>query len=404
MKNDTSLSDAKEAWLPLFAISAGTFATVTTEFLPVGLLPQISDSLDISLSRAAWMIAIPGLTAAVAAPLLLVGVGQLNRRWLLLLLTALTAVSNLLSSASHSFVVLMIARLILGVCVGGFWAFAANVGRQLVSVQSQSRATAIILAGISAGTVCGLPAGTWVGAVTSWRTAFAINCLLAAMVFIAQAISLPSLPTARVTTWLDLLGPVRSSEVRTTLVCTFLVILGYFAGYTYLTPYLTEAFRLTPSRVPSLLLAYGVAGLAGTFLGEQLLRKGPRWALLVVCTVLTLTMAVGAHIGSGFLCALGFAMIVGAAFGALPMSLTSWMFEATPRDAEAGQVLLVIVFQLAIAFGSGMGGIVVRSTGIPGAMTAGAVAVLLGALCAIPLRRIGTRVTNLPPAFGSKPQ
>lgn len=148
MSSDISNRTPTEAWLPVVSIAAGTFATVTTEFLPVGLLPQISGTLGISLSRAAWMITIPGLVAAAAAPLLLVGVGRMDRRHLLLFLTGLTAFSNLFAGLSHSFAVLLVARFVLGICVGGFWAFAANMGRRLVSAPSHNRATAIILAGI----------------------------------------------------------------------------------------------------------------------------------------------------------------------------------------------------------------------------------------------------------------
>lgn len=261
------------------------------------------------------------------------------------------------------------------------------MGRRLVSAPSHNRATAIILAGISAGTVCGLPAGTWVGTVTTWRTAFEINCLLAIVVFVAQALSLPSLPASEEARWAQLAAPFRLPEVQTALTCTFLIILGYFAGYTYLTPFLLLAFHLLLLSVPGLLLAYGAAGLAGTFIGERLIREGPRKALLWVSLVLVLAMYFGAHIGFGFFPAMVFALLLGAAFGALPMTLATWMFHATPDHAEAGQVLLVVVFQLAIAAGSALGGVVVSQGGIAMTMAAGAMAVFLGALISNPLHR-----------------
>ncbi len=396
MSTDISNREIKEVWLPVLSIAAGTFATVTTEFLPVGLLPQISGSLGVSLSHAAWMITIPGLVAA-AAPLLLVSVGRMDRRRLLLFLTGLTALSNLLAGLSQNFAVLLVARFLLGICVGGFWAFAANMGRRLVSAPSHNRATAIILAGISAGTVCGLPAGTWVGTVTTWRTAFDINCLLAILVLVVQALSVPSLPADQQARWVQLAAPFRLLEVRTALICTFLIILGYFAGYTYLTPFLMLAFHLLLSSVPVLLLAYGVAGLVGTFIAERLMRQGPRRALLWVSIVLVSAMYLGAHIGFGFVPAMMFAVLIGAAFGALPMALATWMFHATPDHAEAGQVLLVVIFQLAIAVGSAMGGFVVSHGGIAATMTAGAVAVFLGALVSNPLHKAEVLVLA-PPA------
>jgi predicted MFS family arabinose efflux permease len=114
MSNIPSDLELKDAWHPIFCIAVGTFATVTTEFLPVGLLPQISGSLGISLSRSAWLSTPPGLVAALAAPLLLVGVGRIDRRRLLLLLTGLTALSNFVAALSQDFVILLVARFLLG--------------------------------------------------------------------------------------------------------------------------------------------------------------------------------------------------------------------------------------------------------------------------------------------------
>ena len=377
--------EGKENWVPVLAIAAGTFSTVTTEFLPVGLLPQISRSLHTTLSHAAWMVTIPGLIAALAAPLLLVGVRESNRRSILLILTALTALSNLLSGMSHVFIMLLVARLLLGICVGGFWAFAANMGRQLVRLpSSHNRATAIILTGTSAGTICGLPAGTFIGNLTTWRTAFEINCLLALCVLVVQVWTLPSLPAEKSVKWSELVSPFRFHEVRIALSCTFLVIVGYFAGYTYLTPFLTLAFRVSAVTIPVLLFAYGAAGFLGTFTAERLLRKGPRRALVFVSLVLLGTMCFGAHLGRGLTRAMLFAILFGACFGALPMTLATWMFQATPETPEGGQVLSVITFQLAIAFGSAIGGAVVSRGGVLASMTAGSLAVFVAMLITKP--------------------
>lgn len=142
--------------------------------------------------------------ATATAPLLLVGVGRMDRRRLLLFLTGLAALSNLLARLSQTFAVLLVARFLLGICVGGFWAFAVNRGRRLVGAPSHNRATAIILAGISAGTVCGLPAGTWVGTETTWRTSFEINCVLVVLVFVVQALTLAQFATEEGARWAEL--------------------------------------------------------------------------------------------------------------------------------------------------------------------------------------------------------
>ena len=117
------------------------------------------------------------------------------------------------------------------------------------------------------------------------------------------------------------------------------------------------------------------------------MRQGPRRVLLWVSIVLLSAMYLGTRVGVGFIPAMTFAVLIGAAFGALPMALATWMFHATPDHAEAGQVLLVVIFQLAIAAGSALGGFVVSHGGIAATMAAGAVAVFLGALVTNPLHK-----------------
>lgn len=141
------------AWAAVASIAMGTFALVTTEFLPVGLLTGISADLQVTEGTAGLLITMPGVVAAFAAPLLTIAAGRIDRRFVLWLLTAIIAVSNIVAALSPNLAVMLMARILLGIGVGGFWAFAAGVGVRLVPAGSAGRATAIILAGISIGTV-----------------------------------------------------------------------------------------------------------------------------------------------------------------------------------------------------------------------------------------------------------
>ena len=157
------LCSARRAWWAVASVAVGAFALVTTEFLPVGLLSDIAGEMKVSSGTAGLLVTIPGLVAAVAAPVLTVAAGRTNRRVVLLSLTAMFIVSNFMTALAPNFSVLLISRFFLGIGVGGFWTFAVSVGRQLVREQSRGRATAVILAGISVGTVCGVPAGALIG-------------------------------------------------------------------------------------------------------------------------------------------------------------------------------------------------------------------------------------------------
>ena len=140
------------AWLAVLSVAIGAFALVTTEFLPVGLLPAIARDLGITDGQAGLMVTMPGLLAALAAPAVTVGAGRLDRRYVLLGLITLLLISNLAVAFSDSFITLLIGRLLLGIGVGGFWVIGVAVGPRLMP-WAAVRATSLVFAGVSLGTV-----------------------------------------------------------------------------------------------------------------------------------------------------------------------------------------------------------------------------------------------------------
>ena len=154
-------------WLAVLSVGIGAFALVTSEFLPVGLLPAMAAELAISKGQAGLMITTPGIVAAFAAIFVTVGSGRLDRRIVLLALTALLVASNLLVALAPSYGWILLGRALLGVGVGGFWAIGSAIGPRLVAPQHASRAMSIIFAGVSLGTVAGVPAGALLGELAS---------------------------------------------------------------------------------------------------------------------------------------------------------------------------------------------------------------------------------------------
>lgn len=154
---------ARRAWLAVTSVALGAFVIVTTEFIPVGFLPRIAASLDVSLGAAGLMILVPGLSAAIAAPLMFVRAGKVDRRKVIAGLGGLVALSNATAAIAPDFAVVLFGRILLGVAIAGFWTVATPVGPKLVGRRAGTKATSIILAGVSAGTVVGLPAGEVLG-------------------------------------------------------------------------------------------------------------------------------------------------------------------------------------------------------------------------------------------------
>ncbi len=369
----------RAAWLAVGSIAVGTFATVSTEFMPIGLLTDIAAGLDVSAGTAGLMVTVPGVLAAFAGPTLIVASGKLDRRTVLIALSVLLIASNLLAAFAPNFGTMLVARLLLGLCVGGFWTFAPAAATQLVPAASKARAMSLVLAGVSAATVLGVPAGAYLGALAGWRAAFAVTGALATAVLLVQLWLLPALPPARAIRPRDLLTPLTRRMAQVGLLAVLFFIAGHFAAYTYLKPLLQQVFGLPPSAVATLLLVYGAVGFVGTFVGGSLVARSVRGTTLLAALMLAAALLLSTVAGTGMVAGTAVVVVWGLAFGLIPVALTGWMMEAVPDAPEAGQALLVSGFQVAIALGSLVGGVVVDGYGISRTMLVSGALVLAAA-------------------------
>lgn len=383
----THVPDApsRAAWLAIASIAVGTFSMVTTEFLPIGLLTDIAAGLHITEGTAGLMVTVPGILAALAGPALIVASGRLDRRAVMIALTALLVVSNALAAIAPNLATLLAARLLLGLCIGGFWTFAPSAATQLVPAASQARAMSLVLMGVSVATVLGVPLSAFIGNLAGWRAAFAANGLLAAAVLAAQIWLLPAMPPTRAIKARDLLTPLTRPLARVGLLLTLLLIAGHFAAYTYLRPLLEQVFALPPRLVSALLLVYGAAGFIGTFLGGSIVARSVRLAAVLTAALIASALLLSTLIGGGIVGATAVVVLWGIAFGLVPVAVTGWMLNAVPDMPEAGQALLVSAFQVAIATGSLLGGLTFDGYGISNTMLLASVLAAAAALVAATL-------------------
>jgi len=372
-KHDTGIavSPVTAAWGSVVSLAVGVFATVSTEFLPIGLLTNIAQSLEVSEGTAGLMVTLPGLIAALAGPGLLVLSGQRDRRTVLLILSGLLVVSNVASMLAPNLIVMLVARLLLGACVGGFWTLAPSAISHLVPHGLQVRAMSYVLAGISVATVLGVPATAFVGDLWGWRAAFGVTAAVAALIFIIQSLLLPPMPASRAFGLKDVLQATKGRAARVGVLVTMLIVAGHFAAYTYFKPILLHIFGLQSETVAALLLAYGGAGFFGTIAGGWLTARGVRGTALIATLLIALMLMLSDLGITGLGLGVGVAIVWGLAFGLVPVSLTAWMVEAVPDAREAGQALLVTAFQLAIALGALVGGFIVNGIGLEGALVLG---------------------------------
>ena len=353
-------------WPAVVSLTLGVFGLVTAEFLPASLLTAMAADLGISDGVAGQAVTATALVGAIAAPTVPLVTRRLDRRHVMLALTLLLLVSNVLAVAAHGFALLLAARVVLGVALGGFWSMAAALALRLVPETLFARAMALILSGVSVATVCAAPIGAWMGAMWGWRSAFVAAGAAGLLALAAQAWALPALPP-RDKPDLRVLGELlRRPRVRVALLSVVLVISGHFAGFTYVRPLMEQVARLSVGAVSGVLLGYGIGGFFGNLAGGWIAERSERRAIVAGGALIVLLAASLLLAGRSPAVTAVAVAAWGFAFGAFPVGFQTWITRAAPDHAEGAGGLLVAAFQVAIATGAIGGGLLVDHIGALG--------------------------------------
>jgi predicted MFS family arabinose efflux permease len=360
------------------AVTAGLFALVTTEILPVGLLTSIGGDFTVSDGMAGLMMTMPGILAAVSAPLVTAAAARVDRRRMLCAFILLLALANFVAATAADYIWVLVSRAAVGVTIGGFWSIAAGLTPRLVAAASVGRATAVIFAAVPLGSVLGVPLGTFVGDVAGWRTAFAAMGVLSLAVFAALWVALPPLPAEQVTR-LRLLGrQLKQGGTRFALLVTFLLVLAHFGTYTYVTPFLEQVTHAGSGLVTVALLTYGAAGMLGNLVGGPVAARRPYATFAVAAALIagaTLLLPVLGRWQAG---AVALLVAWGIGYGAVPVcSQTLFARAAAPGAVEAASTLFTASFQATFSVGALAGGAVVDRWSPAVVMVTGGVAALL---------------------------
>lgn len=379
--------EGNAAWAAIVSLSLGVFGLVTAEFLPASLLTPIAADLGVSDGLAGQTVTATAIVAAIAGPAIVVGTGRMDRRLVVWGLSLLLVVSNLLSSIASHIGVLLVARIMLGIALGGFWSLAAALALRLVPPRKLPRAMSIIFTGVSVATVCAAPIGAYLGELWGWRAVFLGAAAIGALALAAQAATMPALPPETAQGFRTLASVLRRPSVRLGLVVVIFVISGHFAGFTYVRPFLEQVPRLGVDMISLILLAFGLGGFFGNLVGGLIAERSARLAVGLAAVLLAamalLLLLGGASSGRSMMAT----AIWGFAFGALPVGIQTWNTRAAGEHAESAGALLVSTFQIAIATGAILGGLLVDGAGAPGAIAYCGAAVLVGGLVMLSLGR-----------------
>lgn len=375
---------SKGGTLSLLALAISAFGIGTTEFVPVGLLSTIAEDLNISITLAGLLISGYAMGVAFGAPILTALTNKMSRKTLLMALMVVFIAGNSIAAVSTSFSLLLIARVITAFSHGVFFSIGSTIAADLVPEDKRASAIAFMFTGLTVATVTGVPLGTFIGQMFGWRATFAGVALLGVVGIIASAILIPKnikdAPPSKLSDQLKILG---NGPLLLAFAITALGYGGTFVAFTYLTPILQDITGFTPKVVSIILLVYGIAVAIGNSIGGKAANKNPLKALLwmfivqaIILIVLTFT-APFKIVGVLTIFLLGmFAFMNVPGLQVLVVKLAE---RYVPAAVNVASALNIAAFNLGIAIGAFVGGVIVDTIGlihtpwIGGVMVIGAV-------------------------------
>ena len=379
------LGEARPAhWGGVFAMTLCVFALIASEFLPVSLLTPMAADIRVTEGMAGQGIAISGAFAVLTSLSISAIAGRVDRKTLLLSLTALMCLSGVIVAMAPDYLTYMAGRALIGVVVGGFWSMSAATAMQLVPPSKVPRALAIFNGGNALATVVAAPLGSFLASIVGWRGAFFCLVPIAAIAFAWQWFSLPGMKAQRRARGSgNVFKLFRNRLVVLGMLSVGVFFMGQFALFTYLRPFLETVTRVDVSTLSLMLLTLGVAGFVGTTVIGRLLRIG-FYATLAVIPVLMAVIAMALiALGTSVYATtvpLGIWSLVATA---APVGWWLWIARTLPKDAEAGGGLMVAVVQLSIALGSTVGGLLFDGSGYRSTFAFSAGLLLFGAFLVV---------------------
>jgi DHA1 family inner membrane transport protein len=342
--------------LALAALALGGFAIGTTEFVAMGLLPQIARGVDISIPTAGHVVSAYAIGVVVGAPVL-AGLGaKFPRRTLLIALMVAFAAGNVLSALAPSYPLLVGARFLAGLPHGAYFGVATLVAADMAGPDRRARAISRVLLGLSVANVLGVPVATWLGQTFGWRVAFLGAAVLAAATAVSVLRVVPWAPADRSATLRRELTALRRPQVLLAVATGAVGGGGMFAVYSYISPILSDRSGLAVGAVPLALAVWGLGMVAGNIIGGRLMDWRPVPVMFGTFVLMAAMFALFAVTSAHVATALPTVFLLGTSL-ILPTGLQMRLMNVAGEAQTLGAALNHSAFNMANALGAWLGGL-----------------------------------------------
>ncbi|GAA4843063.1 MFS transporter [Saccharopolyspora rosea] len=347
--------------LALLALAIGAFGIGTTEFVIMGVLPQVAGEFSVSIPAAGWLVSGYALGVLVGAPILTVLGTKVSRKRMLLFLMGVFIVGNALSAAAPTFAVMLIGRVVASFAHGAFFGIGSVVAASLVAPEKKASAISLMFMGLTVANIIGVPGGTYVGQVAGWRVTFGIVAALGLVGFLGVAVLVPEQGKPEAARIRTEFAAFRNAQVWLALAMTVLGYGGVFAAITYIAPMMTDVAGYSAGAVTWLLVLFGSGMFLGNLLGGKFADRALMPMLFVTLAALAgalLLFTVTAH--SRVLAAITLPAIGALGFATVP-PLQKWILDQASAAPTLASAANIGAFNLGNALAAWLGGVVIAA-------------------------------------------
>lgn len=345
--------------LALLALAIGAFGIGTTEFVVMGLMPQIADSYGVSIPTAGLLVSGYAIGVMLGAPVMTVLGNRISRKTMLMLLMGLFIVGNALSAVAPTFGLMLTGRIVASLAHGAFFGIGSVVAAGLVAPKRKAAAISLMFTGLTVANIVGVPAGTLIGQTVGWRATFAAVAGLGVIGLLGIAKLVPPMPRSQAANLRGELAAFRNVQVVLAMAMTVLGFGGVFAAITYIAPMMTKVAGYSEGAVTWLLVLFGVGMFVGNLVGGKFADRRLMPMLFVTLGALSLVLLVfTATAHNKVLAAVTIVLVGGLGFATVP-PLQKRVLDQAHGAPTLASAVNIGAFNLGNALSAWLGGIVI---------------------------------------------
>lgn len=349
----------------VYLLALAAFLIGTIEYIITGIIQMVADDLQVTTSAAGLLVTSLALSAAIGAPIVIALTINIDRRKILSWMLIIFTLSNIITSVSHSFEMVLMTRVLQGISGGTAIVVAMAVATRLVEREKRGTAIGIILMGLSSSLVLGVPIGTFLSSMIGWKALFAAIGLITLIPLIVVYRRIPSMKEQEPVTLGMQLSILKDKRILLAVAVTLFYVGGYSTLFTYLTPFLQESANLSITEISGILLLAGICSFLGSSLGGVAAdKKGPTFTIFSGIILQIIMLMLLAFVTGNLVVMVAVIMIWMIATWSTSPAQQLYLVTLVPKSPDIALSVNTSFIQFGFALGSGLGGLVLSRTSI----------------------------------------